>query len=303
MMNPQRIGLKFFATPETEPERDLSPFIGLFHRFIQNRNVEGLLIDVADYGHVPDGPGIILIGHDVDYAIDLCAGRAGLLVTCKRCGDRSPEDVIREGLRRAAIAIRAIESDATTGFEFATDELEIRFIDRLAAPNGDAAVATLRGAIEPVLAEAFGAEPGTLDRASLDDTRQTLTFNFRANAAVDTSTIIDQLGGSTLDEPGETEISVEELKKLRDENAQLLLIDVREPHEYAERNIGGKLIPLQQLGEKLEELDQDAEIIVHCRSGERSARAVLAMRESGFKHVRNLKGGLLAWIDRIDPTL
>ncbi len=302
-MNPQRIGLKFFATPEAGPDPDLAPFIGLFHRFIQNRNVEGLLVDVADYAHVPDGPGVILIGHDVDYGIDLTGGRAGLLVTCKRCGDTEPGLVIRTALCRAAIAIRAIESDGTSGLRFATDELEIRFIDRLATPNREDAITEMRTAVEPVLAEAFGTDPGRLERANGDDARQTLALHFRANQAVDARTLIDRLGGSTLDEPTETEISVEELKKLRDEDSQPLLIDVREPHEYAERNLGGTLIPLQQLAEKLDELDRDAQIIVHCRSGERSARAALAMRESGFKHVRSLKGGLLAWIDRIDPAL
>jgi hypothetical protein len=86
-MNTQRIAVKFFVEPDPRATVDLEPFIAMFHRFIQQGSVEGLLIDVADYAHVIEGPGVILIGHDVDYGIDTTGGRAGLLVTRKRCGE------------------------------------------------------------------------------------------------------------------------------------------------------------------------------------------------------------------------
>ena len=81
---PRRVSVKFFANPQPGSALDLAPYIGLFHQFIQEKSVEGLLIDVADYTHVPDGPGILLVGHDVDYGIDLAGGRAGLLTVRKR---------------------------------------------------------------------------------------------------------------------------------------------------------------------------------------------------------------------------
>ena len=77
---------------------------------------------------------------------------------------------------------------------------------------------------------------------------------------------------------------------------------MREPHEYQIANLDGYLIPLGQLPHRLGELDPDAEIVVHCRSGARSGRAVEMMRARGFTNARNLTGGVLAWIDEIDPT-
>lgn len=99
------------------------------------------------------------------------------------------------------------------------------------------------------------------------------------------------------------DISVEDLKRLRDEGADVTLIDVREPRERAICHIGGQLIPLGTLAGRLGELDPDAHIVVYCRSGGRSANAVKAMRGAGFENVRNLNGGILAWIERIDPSL
>ncbi len=99
------------------------------------------------------------------------------------------------------------------------------------------------------------------------------------------------------------DISVEDLKRLRDERADFVLIDVREPHEYEICHLDGQLIPLGKLSGHLAELDRGAHIVVHCRSGGRSANAVKAMRGAGFENVWNLNGGILAWIERIDPSL
>jgi adenylyltransferase/sulfurtransferase len=99
------------------------------------------------------------------------------------------------------------------------------------------------------------------------------------------------------------DISVEDLKRLRDDRTDFVLIDVREPHEYEVCDLGGELIPLGTLASRIPELDRSAHIVVHCRSGGRSANAVKALRGSGFENVWNLNGGILAWIDRIDPSL
>src|SRR2546422_1580310 len=99
------------------------------------------------------------------------------------------------------------------------------------------------------------------------------------------------------------DISVEDLKKLRDEGADFALLDVREPRECEICHLDGKLIPLRSLAGHLDEFDHHTHIVVHCRSGGRSANAVKAMRAAGFDNVWNLSGGILAWIDRIDPSL
>ena len=99
------------------------------------------------------------------------------------------------------------------------------------------------------------------------------------------------------------DVSVEELKGLMDEKADFRLIDVREAHEVEICSLGGELIPLASLPQRLGEFDPASHIVVHCRSGGRSAKAVNAMRSAGFENAWNLQGGILAWIERIDPSL
>lgn len=94
------------------------------------------------------------------------------------------------------------------------------------------------------------------------------------------------------------DITVQELKARMDAGEDIHLIDVREPDEYAEYNIGAKLIPLGNvLAMQVDELEdwKDDEIVVHCRSGKRSLQAGLMLETMGFRNVKNLVGGVLAW--------
>ena len=95
------------------------------------------------------------------------------------------------------------------------------------------------------------------------------------------------------------DITTEELKQKLDAKEDFIFIDVRENHEFDEFNLGAKLIPLGTLPETLNDLEQykDKEIVVHCRSGARSANAKNYLIQMGFKNVRNLLGGVLRWID------
>jgi sulfur-carrier protein adenylyltransferase/sulfurtransferase len=99
------------------------------------------------------------------------------------------------------------------------------------------------------------------------------------------------------------EIQVEELKRRLDAGEDLFVLDVREPHEYQICNINGHLIPLGDLPNRVHELDSSREIVAHCRSGVRSAKAVTFLKQAGFKKVHNLAGGILAWADRVDPKM
>lgn len=99
------------------------------------------------------------------------------------------------------------------------------------------------------------------------------------------------------------EIQVEELKRRLDRGENIFVLDVREPNEYQIANIGGYLIPLGDLPKRVNELDTSREIVAHCRSGVRSAKAVNFLRQAGFKKVTNLAGGILAWADRVDPKM
>src|SRR5437868_4128560 len=102
---------------------------------------------------------------------------------------------------------------------------------------------------------------------------------------------------------GVPEISVEELKQRLDAKEDLVILDVREPHEYQICNLNGLLIPLNDLPRRVHELDPSKEMVVHCRSGARSARAVGFLQHAGFTKAKNLAGGILAWADRIDPKV
>ncbi len=104
-------------------------------------------------------------------------------------------------------------------------------------------------------------------------------------------------------EAGVSEIQVEELKRRLDAGEDLFVLDVREPHEYQICNIQGHLIPLGDLPKRVHELDSSREIVAHCRSGVRSAKAVIFLQQAGFKKVHNLAGGILAWADRVDPRM
>ena len=104
-------------------------------------------------------------------------------------------------------------------------------------------------------------------------------------------------------EAGVPEIQVEELKRRLDAGENIFVLDVREPHEYQICNINGYLIPLGDLPKRVNELDTSREIVAHCRSGVRSAKAVNFLKQAGFKKVTNLAGGILAWADRVDPSM
>jgi rhodanese-related sulfurtransferase len=98
-----------------------------------------------------------------------------------------------------------------------------------------------------------------------------------------------------------TTITIDELKARIDAGEKLNIVDVREPHENAEFNIGGPLIPLGKIQTlQLDELEdyKDAELIVYCRSGNRSGQACLILDTAGFKNTKNLVGGMLAWQEK-----
>lgn len=91
------------------------------------------------------------------------------------------------------------------------------------------------------------------------------------------------------------EITVEELKAMQERGDSFQLIDVREPHEYEEANLGATLIPLGQVKDKADQIDRDKPVVVHCRSGKRSAQAIQYLEQQGFDNLHNLAGGILAY--------
>jgi adenylyltransferase/sulfurtransferase len=105
---------------------------------------------------------------------------------------------------------------------------------------------------------------------------------------------------------GIPQISATELKQRLDRGEAITIVDVREPHEWDIANLssyGARLLPLGQLAERMNELDSASDIVLHCRSGVRSAKALRQLREAGFRKLRNLDGGILAWAEEVEPEM
>lgn len=98
------------------------------------------------------------------------------------------------------------------------------------------------------------------------------------------------------------EVTVKELKKLMDSNADFQLIDVREPHEYDICNLNGELIPMSDIPHNVDKIAKDKQVVIHCRSGKRSGDMLLWLEKNhGFTNLYNLKGGILSWAKEVDP--
>ena len=168
-MDLYKIGVKIFvANPQAVNIRD---FISVFHRWIQQQKVEGhQLIDVHDYTHVHDGPGILLVAHEGNFSMDREDGQLGLLYCRKRPLEGGFEANLKSVLQTALQASKALESEPELkGIKFKTDEILVVANDRLLVPN-DAAT---RAKIEPIIARAIG--KATL-APQADDPRERLAF-------------------------------------------------------------------------------------------------------------------------------
>ncbi len=171
-MLPHRITAKLFLADDIVPDPQAlriaqgQALVPLFHRWIQNQSAPGLLIDVADYAHVHQGPGVLLIGHEGDYALDFAAGRAGFLYRSKRQGWRDDAEgaddarlevhlrLVLANLLHAAAALQtgARAAGATTAaLRFRPDEIEWTFPDRLSTPNNPSTFEALSERLTAVL--------------------------------------------------------------------------------------------------------------------------------------------------------
>ena len=99
------------------------------------------------------------------------------------------------------------------------------------------------------------------------------------------------------------EVTVTELKEMKDQNQDFQLIDVREKHEVEIAEIGGEHIPMGEVMNNLNKISKDKKVVVHCRSGARSGSIVQALESKGYTNVYNLKGGILAWAREIDDSV
>ena len=145
-MNLQHINIKLFV--EGEFSADMEQIVRVFHRWVADQSMEELLIDIADYQHVRHGPGIVLVGHEADYAIDCTGGRYGLLYNRKAACEGSNQDRCLQALQAAINACSLLE-DEIAGLKFDRNGFVWSVRDRALAPQTDASVA----ACEAVLSE------------------------------------------------------------------------------------------------------------------------------------------------------
>ena len=292
-MNPRRIKVTF---PPAGELPELGGAIEAFHRFIQRGLVEGLILDVADYRHVPQGPGVLLVGHDVDYGL----AEDGFSVVRKRSFDDDAATQLRDALRMGLGALEAIAHDVE--FDVAIDRARftVTVFDRSLGAAGEVADA-LREAVAPLVTELYGQDV-KLAPVEVTDERQAAAVHVEADPQA-AAGVLEALGGAQPPLQSPWDITVEELARRREQDDDLVLVDVREESEYETVNLGGRLIPLASLDEHVDELDREDHIVVHCRAGNRGATAVTQLREAGFTDAWNLNGALVAWRERIDPNL
>ncbi len=100
------------------------------------------------------------------------------------------------------------------------------------------------------------------------------------------------------------EVTVQELKSMQDKKEDFQLIDIREEYEFDICNLGGELIPMGDMADNVDKVSKDKKVVVHCRSGKRSASVIQMLEQQhGFTNLYNLKGGIMAWAEEIDTEM
>ena len=157
----QHVNVKMFVAGELG--FDPSRFINAFHQWIQAQAMPEMLIDVADYCHVPDGPGVLLVAHEADYSMDHTDGRWGLRYNRKATISGSNDDRFRQALSAAASACCRLEEDfAADGLHFGRTEFEVFINDRALAPNTPETSASFKSELSGCLTKLLGHSKFTL---------------------------------------------------------------------------------------------------------------------------------------------
>ncbi len=160
----QHVNIKIFA--KTASGFDVADAIPVFHRWIQKRDLPELLIDVADYAHVPEGPGVLLIAHEANYSLDYARNQLGLLYNRKAAGSGNAQEHLQQAYNAAVNACRKLEQEPEFQgkLHFDADHLEIVFNDRLLHPNTDESWDLVRPEAARFFDGVFGAGQYVLER-------------------------------------------------------------------------------------------------------------------------------------------
>ena len=186
-MKALKLQVKVFCDGAAPPAEK---FIPVFHDWIKHHKLPELLIDVANYAHVPKGPGVALIGHEADYFIDDTDGRPGLLYSRKR-GTVAPGERLGDAFRRTLHAALMLEKTFEGQLKFRTDELLFRINDRLAAPSTEATFTALRPELDAFATKLLGAHKLALAGGP----KQLFAVKIVGEAKSDLPTLLGRLGG------------------------------------------------------------------------------------------------------------
>jgi hypothetical protein len=187
-MNLQHVNIKFYV--EDPESLKLADFSGIFNSWIQRHLTEDMLVDVADYLHVHNGPGILLIGHEANYSLDNNVGRLGLLYNRKAQLEGSNEDKLIQAARAALSAARILEKE--NGLKFNGREAQLIINDRLLAPNTLETFVALEADLKGLFDRLFKGYSYELNQKP--DPRERFTVNVKATAAFDVESLLQNLG-------------------------------------------------------------------------------------------------------------
>jgi hypothetical protein len=190
-MTPNRISVKFFVKSDAKIE--LPALTPVFQKWIQRRAVEGLLIDVADYKHVPDGPGILLIAHEGDYALDVSDGKPGVQYTAKRNLQGDLPARLAQVWRLALIAAQKLSAEKSLkGLKFDYADVKLAFLDRLNTPNRPDVIAALQSDIRAFISNLYLTDSLQID-VLYADPREALATHLQIEGDPDPETLLARL--------------------------------------------------------------------------------------------------------------
>ncbi len=191
-MDLHKFGIKFFASDAQEI--DILKLIPIYHRWIQQNALEDLLIDVADYSHVPAGPGVMLIAHEGNYALDETGHERGVMYYSKHKLTGELPERFALVARKALKAARLMSGDAELegALKVPGNRLEFVANDRLAAPNTDAAYGELEPALKSFLNRLYAGARYTITRET--DPKERLSVRVQAESEVALDTLLARLG-------------------------------------------------------------------------------------------------------------
>ena len=177
-MIPNRLSVKLLI--QNAEDVDLKQFVPIFQRWIQQHTVEGMLIDVADYKHVPNGPGVILISHEGDYALSMTNGQPGVSYTYKQIAEDTLEGVLSTAFRRVTQAVNAL-ADESLNLDVDTSSVQVTFVDRLNFPSGGDLLEDVSVSVQSAVDSFYGGGAFTVIQT---DPRLPLTLQVTAEGVV-----------------------------------------------------------------------------------------------------------------------